>query len=238
MILEIKSDERYFADHGWLKTRHHFSFSDYYDPQNIHWGALRVFNDDIVEPGQGFGMHPHRDMEIVTVMLSGTLEHRDSLGNRGVLRPGEVQVMSAGSGLAHSEFNHSASEPLRLLQLWIFPRTKGQEPRWEQRGFPLAARTGRLLPVVTAYEANGPEWADALRIDQDAQIYLTSLSAGEEVVHQSRAGRKAYLFVISGVATMNGQSLEVGDQARIADEPELRILSAKTAELILLDLPA
>jgi hypothetical protein len=234
----IKSDERYLADHGWLKTRHHFSFSDYYDPQNIRWGELRVFNDDILEPGQGFGMHPHRDMEIVTVMLSGTLEHCDSLGNRGVLRPGEVQVMSAGSGITHSEFNHSASEPLRLLQLWIFPRTKGLEPRWEQKGFPLAARAGRLLPVVTAHEANSPEWADALRIDQDAQIYLTSLRAGEEVAHQSRAGRKSYLFVISGAATVNSQSIEFGDQARIADEPELRIRGTKAAELILLDLPA
>jgi redox-sensitive bicupin YhaK (pirin superfamily) len=238
MIQFIKSDERYYADHGWLKTRHHFSFSDYYDPQNIHWGALRVFNDDIVEPGQGFGMHPHRDMEIVTIMLEGTLEHRDSLGNRGVLRPGEVQVMSAGRGITHSEFNHSTSEPLRLLQLWIFPRTKGLAPRWEQKEFPLAARAGRLLPVVTAREANGAEWADALRIDQDAQIFLSSLRAGEEVTHAGRAGRKGYLFVISGGMDVNSQPAAAGDQARIADEPSLRIRATNEAELILLDLPA
>ncbi|HWQ03641.1 MAG TPA: pirin family protein [Candidatus Nitrosotenuis sp.] len=235
MLQIINSEERYFADHGWLKTRHHFSFSDYYDPQNIHWGALRVFNDDVVEAGQGFGMHPHRDMEIVTVMLEGVLEHRDSLGNRGVLRPGEVQVMSAGRGITHSEFNHSKDAPLRLLQLWIFPRTKGLPPRWEQKEFPAAARAGKLLRVVASHEAEGAN--GELRIDQDAQIFLSTLRAGQHVEHASRAGRKAYLFLISGAAEVNGQLLGAGDQARIAEEPKLLIRATQDAELILLDLP-
>jgi redox-sensitive bicupin YhaK (pirin superfamily) len=237
MIQVIKSDERHLSDHGWLRTRLHFSFADYYDPKNVHWGALRVFNDDRVEPGQGFGMHPHRDMEIVTVMLEGALEHRDSLGNRGVLRPGEVQVMSAGRGITHSEFNHSQKEPLHLLQLWIFPRTKGLEPRWEQKEFPRAERAGRLLPVVTSHEASGAGVNSALRIDQDAQVYLSALKPGQEVTHASRTDRKAYLFLISGRVTLNGTTLEGGDQARIADESELRIRAEEDAELILLDLP-
>jgi hypothetical protein len=237
MIRVIRSDERHAADLGWLQTRYHFSFNNYYDPENIHWGALRVFNDDVVAPGQGFPMHPHRDMEIVTVVLEGALEHRDSLGNRGVLRPGEVQVMSAGRGIVHSEFNPSPDEPLHLLQLWIFPRTKGREPRWEQKEFPAASRKGRLLPVVTALEANGDAGAGALRMDQDAQIFVSSLKTGEAVSHASAADRKAYLFVISGAVELNGQPLAAGDQARIASENELRLRATQDAELILLELP-
>jgi hypothetical protein len=237
MIQVIHSGERYFADHGWLKTRHHFSFSDYYDPKNVHWGALRVFNDDVVEAGQGFGRHPHRDMEIVTVMLAGELEHRDSLGNRGVLRPGEVQVMSAGRGIEHSEFNHSQQDPLRLLQIWIFPRHKGLEPRWEQKEFPAGARAGRLLRVVTGNDA-AEKLHGELLIDQDAQIYLSALAAGQQVRHAARPGRKAYLFVIAGAMALNGQNLGAGDQARIADEASLQVAALDDAELILLDLPA
>jgi hypothetical protein len=236
MIQVIKSNERHSADHGWLQTKWHFSFAEYHDPKNVHWGALRVFNDDVVQPGEGFGMHPHRDMEIVTVMLEGALEHRDSLGNTGVLRPGEVQVMSAGSGILHSEFNHSKTEPLHLLQLWIFPRTKNLKPRWEQKEFPAAEREGKLLPVVTSHEADGAA-NGALRIDQDAQIYLSKLRAGESVLRTSREGRKAYLFVIEGGVNLNGTSLAAGDQGRIADEKTLRIRAEKDAEFILLDLP-
>ena len=144
MIKIIRSEDRYHADHGWLDTRWHFSFGDYYDPSNMNWGKLRVFNDDIVKGGGGFGMHPHRDMEIITYMIDGTLRHRDSLGNTDVLRPGEVQVMSAGKGITHAEFNESETEPLRLVQIWIEPRTLGSPPRWEQRPFtrpaPLACR--------------------------------------------------------------------------------------------------
>jgi hypothetical protein len=232
MIKVIQSRERHHENFGWLDTHWHFSFDTYYDPANTHWGALRVFNDDVVEPGQGFGMHPHRDMEIITYVLSGELEHQDSMGNRGVVRAGEVQVMSAGTGVLHSEYNPSKEEPVHLLQLWIFPRTRSLKPRWEQRQFSPWERSGKLLPVVTGEEGNG-----TLRIDQDAQIYVSALQAGEQVTHPSRAGRKAYLFMIEGGVALNGTALGQGDQARIADEKELRIEAATAAELILLDLP-
>lgn len=232
MITVIKSDERHHADMGWLSTYWHFSFDDYYDAANMNWGALRVFNDDVIQPGQGFGSHPHRDMEIVTYVLEGELEHRDNQGNRGVIHPGEVQVMSAGTGIVHSEYNHSKDHPVHLLQLWIIPRAKGLPPRWEQRQFAPADRAGKLLPVVS-----GGQLPETLVIDQDAAIYVSALRAGEEVVHKSRAGRKAYLFVISGSLTVNGTPLAVGDQARIADEPELTLRATGKAELILLDLP-
>ena len=232
MIKVIKSEDRYHADMGWLSTYWHFSFDTYYDPANTNWGALRVFNDDVVQPGQGFGMHPHRDMEIVTYILDGELEHRDNQGNTGVICSGEVQVMSAGTGIVHSEYNHSKDHPVHLLQLWIVPRTKGLTPRWEQRQFTSADRSGTLLPVVSPGDVPG-----TLAIDQDATIYVSALRAGQAVVHRSRAARKAYLFVIGGVLTVNGIQLAAGDQARIADEPELALQAEEDAELILLDLP-
>lgn len=235
MIQIIRSQERHFADRGWLQTRWHFSFDDYYDPDNVRWGPLRVFNDDVVLPGGGFEMHPHRDMEIITILLDGTLEHRDSLGNRGLLRRGEVQVMSAGRGILHSEFNPSPDEALHLLQLWILPRTRGAEPRWEQKLFPLNERAGRLLPVVVPRETTQPP--DALRIDQDAFVYLSNLSSGQELSHHAAESRKAYAFVISGAVTLNDETLEAGDQARISDEEALRIRAERASELILLDLP-
>ena len=232
MIKVIKSDERRHANFGWLDTRWHFSFNDYYDPQNVNWGALRVFNDDVVQPGQGFGMHGHRDMEIITYVLDGELEHRDSSGNRGVIFPGEVQVMSAGTGILHSEFNHSRENPVHFLQLWVFPRTEGLNPRWEQRRFTPAERSGKLLPVVSSGETPG-----TMKIDQDAQIYVSALKAGQEVAHFSQDGRKAYLFAIRGSLDFNGRPVAAGDQARIADEPEQRIRASQDSELILLDLP-
>jgi hypothetical protein len=233
MMQVIRSAERHFADHGWLQTRWHFSFAEYYDPANMHWGALRVFNDDVVQPGQGFPMHGHRDMEIITCVLDGALEHQDSMGNRGVIHPGEVQVMSAGSGITHSEYNHSKESPLHLLQLWVLPRTKKLTPRWEQKQFSAAERAGKLLPVVSSGDVPG-----TLAIDQDAAIYLSSLKTGEEVTHHSRAERKAYLFVIAGSVTLNGETLAAGDQARITAETELRVRATADAELILLDLPS
>ena len=232
MMKVIKSDERHHADMGWLSTYWHFSFAEYHDPANMNWGALRVFNDDVIQPGQGFGAHPHRDMEIVTYVLEGELEHRDNQGNRGVIHPGEVQVMSAGTGIVHSEYNHLKEHPVHLLQLWIMPRTKGLPPRWEQRQFAPADRAGKLLPVVSPGKMPG-----TLAIDQDAAIYVCALRAGQELVHKSRAGRKAYLFVISGGLTANGTPLAAGDQARIADEAELTLRATKDVELILLDLP-
>lgn len=243
MIQVIASKDRYFADHGWLQTRWHFSFSDYYDPQNMQWGALRVFNDDVIQPGQGFGMHPHRDMEIVTYVLEGALEHRDSLGNTGVIHPGEVQVMRAGTGIVHSEYNHSKKEPLHLLQLWILPRTKGLAPRWEQQGFSREERLGKLLPVVSPGPSNSQGDGSAvipgtMQIDQDATIYLSALAAGQQVSHASAAGRKAYLFVTDGQIEVNGSTVGAGDQARIANVPKLAITAQKDAEFILLDLPS
>ncbi len=232
MIKTIPSDERYHADWGWLDTRWHFSFDTYHDPANINWGALRVFNDDVIQPSKGFGFHPHRDMEIVTYVLDGELEHQDNQGNRGVIHPGEVQVMSAGTGIVHSEYNHSQEEPLHLLQLWILPRHGGSKPRWEQHQFTNPERLGKLLPVVSDGALPG-----TLRIDQDAQIYVSALAEGQHVEHRSRPARKAYLFVISGEVDVNGTRLNTGDQARIADEKELKIRAVKNAELILLDLP-
>jgi redox-sensitive bicupin YhaK (pirin superfamily) len=232
MIQVIKSDERHHENFGWLETRWHFSFDTYHDPTNLHWGALRVFNDDVVQPGQGFPMHGHRDMEIVTYVLEGALEHQDNMGNRGVVHPGEVQVMSAGTGVLHSEYNISKEQAVHLLQLWILPRTRGLKPRWEQRQFSRAERSGKLLPVVSSGEVNG-----TLHIDQDAQIYVSALQTGELAHHHSRAGRKTYLFVIDGALALNGTTLSKGDQARIADETELEVRAAEASELILLDLP-
>ncbi len=148
MIRITPSSERHFGDHGWLQANWHFSFGDYHDADNMNWSALRVFNDDIVQPGGGFPMHPHRDMEIVTYVVDGQLEHRDHLGNRGIVHPGEVQVMSAGKGITHAEYNASKHEPAKLMQLWIMPRNKGNQPRWEQKQFTPEQRQGKLLPVV------------------------------------------------------------------------------------------
>jgi len=233
MIHVIKSNERYHADHGWLSTYWHFSFSDYYDPENMNWGALRVFNDDIIRGGGGFGMHPHRDMEIVTYVLEGELEHQDSLGNRGVIHPGEVQVMSAGKGIVHAEYNHSKEKPVHLIQLWILPRQHGSKPRWEQMQFTPSDRNGRLLPVVSAGQIQR-----TLAIDQDAQIYVSSLGSAASVHHKLASGRKGYLFVMAGEVEVNGTALAAGDQARIADEPNLDIVAKKSADFMLLDLPA
>ena len=232
MINVIRSEERHHANFGWLDTRWHFSFDTYYDPNNMHWGALRVFNDDVIAAGQGFGSHPHRDMEIITYVLEGELEHRDSQGHHGIVHPGEVQVMSAGTGVVHSEYNHSREKPVHLLQLWISPRTPGLKPRWEQRQFTSEQRRGKLLEVVSGNGTDG-----ALAIAQDAQIYVSSLEARQELVHHSRPNRKSYLFAISGDLTVNGTPLTRGDQGRIADQPELKIQAKADSELILLDLP-
>lgn len=231
MISVIPSDQRHHSDAGWLSTYWHFSFSDYYDPRNMNWSALRVFNEDVVQPNNGFPMHPHKDMEIITYVIDGQLEHQDHLGNRGVVHPGEVQVMSAGKGIVHAEYNPSQDTPVHLLQLWVLPRHKGNTPRWEQKQFSREERSGKLLPVVSSGPVPG-----TLAIDQDATIYVSSLKAGEEVKHQP-AGTHAYLFVISGNVTVNDQPVGKGDQARIAEERDLRIRASDDAEIILLDLP-
>jgi redox-sensitive bicupin YhaK (pirin superfamily) len=231
MIDIIPSARRHHSDAGWLSTYWHFSFSDYHDPKNMNWGDLRVFNDDVIQGGGGFGMHPHRDMEIVTYIVEGQLEHQDHLGNRGIVHPGEVQVMSAGKGIMHAEYNASQDKPAHLMQLWILPRHKGNKPRWEQKQFTPEERQGKLLPVVSSGNVPG-----ALAIDQDATIFVSSLKPGQQVTHQNQGGH-AYLFVIDGEVTLNGKPLAKGDQARVAGEKNLGIRAEKDAELILLDLP-
>jgi redox-sensitive bicupin YhaK (pirin superfamily) len=232
MIKTIKSRERHHANFGWLDTHWHFSFGSYYDPSNENWGALRVFNDDVVQPGQGFGTHSHRDMEIITYVLAGELEHQDSTGNRGVIHPGEVQVMSAGSGLQHSEYNCSKDKPVHFMQIWILPRTVGSKPRWEQHQFAPSERQGKLLPIVSSGDIK-----DTLTIDQDAQIYVSALAAGSQVTHLTKPDRKSYLFAIDGEVSMNGVKIGAGDQARISDESALCIKAGKEVEFILLDVP-
>jgi len=243
MIQHIKSADRYHADHGWLSTWHHFSFNDYFDPDNVSFGALRVFNDDFVQPASGFPPHSHRDMEIITYVLAGELEHQDNQGNVGRIGPGEVQVMSAGTGILHAERNPSRDTILHLLQIWIMPRTRGLRPRWEQQPFPAEARRGRLLPVVTPGDPPLPAGAKpagaegTLRIDQDASLFVASLASGQSVAHTARPGRRSYLFAISGDVELNGMPLAAGDQARISAESALDIRATAPAEIILIDLP-
>jgi quercetin 2,3-dioxygenase len=232
MITVIPSSERYHADAGWLSTYWHFSFSDYYDPANLHWGALRVFNDDVIQGGGGFDLHPHRDMEIITYVLEGQLEHKDHLGNHGIIHPGEVQVMSAGRGIMHAEFNASKEIAAHLLQIWIMPAEKGVQPRWEQKQFTAAQREGKLLAVVSSGKI-----ADTLRINQDAAVYVSKLNAGQQVELDTQPQRHPYLFVIDGNVTVNGLAASKGDQVRVTDEKQIDIRAEKNAELILLDVP-
>jgi hypothetical protein len=235
MIKIITSTEHYHNEEDWLSTDWHFSFDRYHDPQNMNFGPLRVFNDDIIKPGRGFGFHPHRDMEIITYVIEGELEHRDNQGHQGVIHPGEVQTMTAGSGIVHSEYNHSKEKPLRLLQMWILANKRGLQPSWEQKKFAKEERANKLLPIVFPENARNGQ---SLYIHQDASIYVSSLGEGRKVEHQLGSGRQAYLFVIDGKITVNkNDSLETRDVARIGHETALSIQSAKPTELILLDLP-
>ena len=231
MIRVIKSEDRHHNNIGWLDYRWHFSFGDYYDPKNLHFSALRVFNDDRVAGGGGFDLHPHKDMEIITIMKEGELRHKDHLGNNELLRPNEVQVMSAGKGIVHGEFNASDKDPAALMQIWILPRDKGGEPRWEQKAFDAKERVGKLQPLVSDGSVAG-----TLKIDQDATIYRTTLPAGQSVEHDA-AARKQYLFVIDGNVTVNGTPLAKGDQGRIEGEQSLKIAASKDADVLLIDLP-
>ena len=227
----IRSKDRYHHETDWLSTYWHFSFDHYYDPANQSFGPLRVFNDDVVQPGTGFPPHSHRDMEIITYVLEGELEHQDNLGNRGRVHPGEIQVMSAGTGITHAEYNPSKTDRLHLLQIWVLPLTRGLKPRWEQRRYSKAERQGRLLPVVSGDDG------ETLRIDQDAVISIAALDPGQSVAHALAPGRRAYAFVISGALELNSDALAGGDQARITEEPRLVLAASAPTELILLDLP-
>jgi quercetin 2,3-dioxygenase len=231
MIRVRKSSERGHFDHGWLDTYHTFSFSRYYDPRHMGFRALRVINEDRVAPGQGFGTHPHRDMEIVTIVLDGALAHRDSLGSGDVLRPGELQRMTAGTGIAHSEFNASATEPVHLYQIWLLPEREGLEPSYQQRAFPEPERRNRLRLVASPDGRDG-----ALTIRQDARLFLASLDGGEGVSHPLAPGRHAWLQVLRGDVALNGRPLSAGDGAAISDETPLAIRADGPAEVLLFDL--
>ncbi len=232
MIALRKSDDRGYAHHGWLETRHSFSFADYHDPAEMGWSALRVINDDIVAPSAGFGRHGHRDMEIVTYMLSGTVRHGDSMENSKLLRRPEVQRMSAGAGVLHSEANASTYEPLRLLQIWIQPDVFGIPPEYEQRIFDDADKRGHLLPLVSPDGREG-----SMKIHQDATIYASLLDAKASLSHVLAPGRRAYVHVVSGPLMLNGQILEPGDGAKVADEETLTLTAVEAAEFLLFDLP-
>jgi quercetin 2,3-dioxygenase len=234
MIKIIKSGEHYHNEEDWLSTYWHFSFAHYQDPDKMNFGPLRVFNDDIIQPGTGFDLHPHRDMEIVTYVIDGELEHKDNQGNHGVIRPGEIQRMTAGSGILHAERNRSKDKPLRLLQMWIFANRRGLDPSWEQRRFDREARSNKLLPVIVPENEKDGQ---ALHIHQDAAIYISSLAPGSRVEHRLAKGRKAYVFVIDGRAKLNGSAAETRDAARVENESRLEIQADRPTELILLDLP-
>lgn len=231
MIRKRPADERGHADHGWLETWHTFSFADYHDPAHMGYRALRVINDDIVKAGQGFGMHGHRDMEIVTYVVRGELEHRDSLGTGSVLYPGEVQRMTAGRGVMHSEFNHARDGDLRLLQIWLHPAENGLEPGYEEKFFPNEEKRGRLLLIVD------PEGKDgALRIHQDARLFASILGPGQAVTHELAAGRHAWVQVVSGRLNAGGLELAAGDGAAVSDEARLVLVGLDEAEFLLFDL--
>jgi redox-sensitive bicupin YhaK (pirin superfamily) len=231
MLKIRKSSERGHFDHGWLDTYHTFSFGDYYDPAQMGFRALRVINEDRVAPGAGFGMHGHRDMEIVTLVLSGALEHKDSLGHGEVLRPGELQHMSAGSGIRHSEFNPSATEPTHLYQIWLLPREKGLEPSYHQQKFDAAERAEKWQLVASPDGAEG-----SLPIEQDAKIYLADLPAGGKLDFELAANRHAWLQVLRGSVELNGHALSTSDAAAVSDEAQLLLKSSAPSEIMLFDL--
>ena len=231
MITIRKAQDRGHANHGWLDTWHTFSFGSYQDRNHIRFRSLRVMNEDRVAPGKGFGTHPHNDMEIVTYVLSGALEHKDSMGNGEVLRPGEFQRMTAGTGITHSEFNPSLTEPVHLYQIWLYPEQSGLTPSYEQKAFPQTERHNRLRLAASRDAAEG-----SLTIHTDARIDLAELQSDHTVQHELVPGRHAWLQVLRGRVTLNGSDLETSDGAAVSDEVELRITATQDAEILLFDL--
>ena len=233
MITARRSDERGRANFGWLDSRHTFSFGDYYDAAHMGFGPLRVINEDRVKPGQGFGTHGHRDMEILSYVLEGALEHKDSIGTGSVIRPDDVQVMSAGTGIRHSEFNPSSSEPVHFLQIWVIPDRENIAPRYAQKKFSAADKRGRLLLVGSSDGRDG-----SVVIHQDVELMASILDAGETVGRSLRRERKAWLQVVRGNVAVNGQTLAAGDGAAIEAEPVLEIAGKDgETEFLLFDLP-
>ncbi|MGH7941857.1 MAG: pirin family protein [Limisphaerales bacterium] len=230
MMTIRRSNERGHAGHGWLDTYHTFSFADYYDAQWMGFRTLRVINDDLVMPGMGFGTHPHKDMEIITYMLSGSLEHKDSMGNGRIIRTGEMQYMAAGSGVRHSEFNPSGNEAAHLLQIWIVPDTAGVKPRYGEKSL-RDAPTGKFHLVTSKTGRDG-----SIAIHQDADLLLARLEPGQEVAHTLASDRHAWVHMAEGEMMLNGRTLQAGDAAAISREAKLELKAAKSSQALLFDL--
>lgn len=227
----IQSESRGSADHGWLRAKHTFSFAEYYDPQRVEFGNLRVINEDHIAPGKGFGTHPHRDMEIVTYIIDGAIEHEDSMGNGTIITPGEVQRMTAGTGVQHSEFNHSRDKELHLLQIWIYPEKNGLEPGYEQTRFPREEKLNRLRLVGSRDGRDG-----SITIHQDVDLYASVLEPGKELSLELRNDRKVFIQLIHGDITANGQALSAGDGAALEGEHALQINASSEAEFLVFDM--
>jgi redox-sensitive bicupin YhaK (pirin superfamily) len=227
-----RSNERGFADHGWLKSFHTFSFADYFDPEHVEFGPLRVINEDRVQAGAGFGTHSHRDMEIISYVLAGELAHKDSMGNGSTIRPGDVQRMSAGTGVRHSEFNPSPGEPVHFLQIWIQPAKRNIEPSYEEKRFAPEQKRGQLRLIVSPDRADG-----SLLIHQDARIYAGLFTGGERAELEVQPGRRIYVHLARGSLTANGAALEAGDALRITDGTKLTLSGGRDAEVLVFDLP-
>ena len=224
--------ERGYADHGWLKSYHSFSFADYHDPRHMGYGPLRVINEDRVAPGTGFGTHGHRDMEIISYVLEGALGHQDSMGNGSTIVPGDVQRMSAGKGVRHSEYNHEKAGTTHFLQIWIEPSVTGIAPSYEQKHFDAAARRGQLRLIASADGAEG-----SVTIHQDARVYAALLDGAERAAHRLAEGRRAYLHVARGTLKVNGRALGPGDGLKIGEATEIALDQGAKAEVLLFDLP-
>jgi redox-sensitive bicupin YhaK (pirin superfamily) len=227
-----RSDERGLADHGWLKSRHSFSFAEYFDPDHVHFGPLRVINEDRVAPGGGFDTHGHRDMEIVSYVLAGALQHKDSMGTGSVIKPGDVQRMSAGKGVMHSEFNASKSDPVHFLQIWIVPDVTGIAPEYEQKHFAPAEKRGRLRIVAAKDGRDG-----AVKIHQDASVYAGLFDGAESATLALAPGRKAYIHVARGSIAANGTALAAGDALKLTDVVAVTLERGNDAEVLVFDLP-
>lgn len=237
MIVIRKSADRGHADHGWLKAKHSFSFADYYDPAYMGFRSLRVINEDRIDPGMGFATHGHKEMEIISYMVGGALEHKDSMGNGSIIVPSEVQYMSAGTGVRHSEFNPSSTEIGHLLQIWVVPNKTGVPPRYGQKKFPIDVRTNQLkLVVVGEDEATAKDKSEAILIRQDARVYASLLTAGNKLEHKVTEDRGCWLQLIKGEITLNGNALSAGDAAAVEGESLLKIEANKDAEFLLFDL--
>ena len=231
MITIRRAEERGHLNFGWLDTHHSFSFGEYYDPKFMGFSDLRVINEDFVNPGRGFGTHPHSDMEIITYVLEGALEHKDSMGNGSVIRPGDVQRMSAGTGITHSEFNQSKTELVHMLQIWLMPAKQGINPSYEQKFFSEDEKFGQLRLVASPDGSDG-----SVTINQDAKLYASVISSGQKLTHDLDSGRNAWIQVARGSVDLNGQKLNQGDGAAISGEQLLTLSGLENAEVLLFDL--